>query len=174
MNKRVKSVVLGIATCIVVLWLIVVVFAWYSIDQRMNNKETRIGLPSGVVSYFIDFRLTNNLPVKIEDAKCKSLTLPGHHIYNAVFFQSSPVALDLYVQTLKNDKENATLLGVETVHEKINAKNMNVLEQTEWNTPSLTNINLREAFRVNGSGSNFYIYSCGDGPVVDVFLLVRF
>lgn len=174
MNKTVISFLLGSATCIVVLWLIVVMFAWYSIDQRMNNKETRIGSPSSVVSYFNVFHLTNNLPVKIEDAKCKFLTLPGHRINQVVFFQSSQTALDLYVDTLKIEKQNATLLGVETIHDKINAENMNILGITGWDTHALTNINFREVFYITGSGSNLYIYSCGAGPVVDVFLLVRF
>lgn len=179
MRKRIKSCAPVIATFFLVLLVIVAMLFWNFIDKR-NNKETIIYPSSTAVSFFIDFGLTNNLPVEIENVNWKSLMLPGNDLYYAACFQTSQTAFDLYVYTLKNDNKQFTLKDFEMVGDTTNAKNMNVLKLAGWDiklagwdTHSLTNIILRDVFRVHASGSEFYIYSCGDGPVVDVFIVVR-
>lgn len=170
--KKRKCVFPVIVTSLVFLVLIYGMIFWNTIDRR-NNKRTILESADKVVSYFRDFGLTNNLPVKIEDAKCRFMILPGHRLYQAVSFQASQDALDLYVQTLKEEKAFFTRLSPTTNNEKTDLDNIHVLEVTGWDTPALTNINAREVFYINSSGSDFYIYSCGGGPVVDVFFLVK-
>lgn len=170
--KKIKSCAVVFAAFFVVLLVIAVMLFWSFVDKR-NNKETIILSPSSAVSFFTSYGLTNNLPVEIENANWKSLVLPGHDVYFAACFQTSQTALDLYVHTLKNDKRQYTLIDFEMVGDITNAKNMNVLKLAGWDTHSLTNIVLREVFRVHASGSEFYIYSRGDGPIVDVFIVVR-